>query len=138
MPIYEYQCDDCNHVLDALQKVSDKPLVDCPECGKTSLRRLISAPNFRLKGEGWYETDFKKENRKNVADQKDEKPEKKSEKERPAEEEKTNRSKDDSKESVQSTNKHKPTEEPTDSEEESTEDKPTEEPTDSEEDKEEK
>ena len=77
MPIYEYQCDDCNHVLDALQKVSDKPFVDCPECGKTSLRRLISAPNFRLKGEGWYETDFKKENRKNVADQKDEKPEKK-------------------------------------------------------------
>tara|TARA_B100001559_G_scaffold308795_1_gene302334 strand:- start:716 stop:1030 length:315 start_codon:yes stop_codon:yes gene_type:complete len=77
MPIYEYQCDDCNHVLDALQKVNDKPLVDCPECGKNSLRRLISAPNFRLKGEGWYETDFKKENRKNVADQKDEKPEKK-------------------------------------------------------------
>ena len=77
MPIYEYQCDDCNHVLDALQKVNDKPLVDCPECGKKSLRRLISAPNFRLKGEGWYETDFKKENRKNVADQKDEKPEKK-------------------------------------------------------------
>ena len=76
MPIYEYQCDDCNHVLDALQKVNDKPLVDCPECGKKSLRRLISAPNFRLKGEGWYETDFKKENRKNVADQKDEKPEK--------------------------------------------------------------
>ena len=77
MPIYEYQCDDCNHVLDALQKVNDKPLVDCPECGKKYLRRLISAPNFRLKGEGWYETDFKKENRKNVADQKDEKPEKK-------------------------------------------------------------
>ena len=77
MPIYEYQCDDCSHVLDALQKVNDKPLVDCPECGKNSLRRLISAPNFRLKGEGWYETDFKKENRKNVADQKDEKPEKK-------------------------------------------------------------
>ena len=77
MPIYEYQCDDCNHVLDALQKVSDAPLVDCPECGKTSLRRLISAPNFRLKGEGWYETDFKKENRKNVADVKDDKPEQK-------------------------------------------------------------
>ena len=71
MPIYEYQCDDCNHFLDALQKVNDKPLVDCPECGKNSLRRLISAPNFRLKGEGWYETDFKKENRKNVADKKD-------------------------------------------------------------------
>ncbi len=71
MPIYEYKCDDCNHVYDALQKVGDKPLVDCPECGKSSLRRLISAPNFRLKGEGWYETDFKKENRKNVADKKD-------------------------------------------------------------------
>ena len=71
MPIYEYKCDECNHVLDALQKVSDKPLADCPECGKSSLRRLISAPNFRLKGEGWYETDFKKENRKNVADKKD-------------------------------------------------------------------
>ena len=77
MPIYEYQCDDCNHVLDALQKVNDKPLVDCPECGKNTLRRLISAPNFRLKGEGWYETDFKKENRKNVADKKDDKSEKK-------------------------------------------------------------
>ncbi len=76
MPIYEYKCDECNQVLDALQKVSDKPLVDCPECGKSSLRRLISAPNFRLKGEGWYETDFKKENRKNVADKKDETPEK--------------------------------------------------------------
>ena len=90
MPIYEYQCDDCNHVLDALQKVSDKPLVDCPECGKTSLRRLISAPNFRLKGEGWYETDFKKENRKNVADQKDEKPEKKESSKSDNDSEKTN------------------------------------------------
>ena len=77
MPIYEYQCNECNHVLDALQKVNDKPLVDCPECGKNSLKRLISAPNFRLKGEGWYETDFKKENRKNVVDKKDEKSEKK-------------------------------------------------------------
>ena len=77
MPIYEYQCNECNHVLDALQKVNDKPLVDCPECGKNCLKRLISAPNFRLKGEGWYETDFKKENRKNVVDKKDEKSEKK-------------------------------------------------------------
>jgi len=77
MPIYEYQCNECNNVLDALQKVNDKPLVDCPECGKNSLKRLISAPNFRLKGEGWYETDFKKENRKNVVDKKDEKSEKK-------------------------------------------------------------
>jgi len=77
MPIYEYQCGDCNHALDALQKVNDKPLVDCPECGKNTLRRLISAPNFRLKGEGWYETDFKKENRKNVVGKEDDKSEKK-------------------------------------------------------------
>lgn len=53
-------------MLDALQKMSDDPLVDCPECGKPDLKRLLSAPRFRLKGEGWYETDFKKDNQKNV------------------------------------------------------------------------
>lgn len=67
MPIYEYACKSCNHTLDALQKMSDDPLVDCPECGKASLRRLISAPRFRLKGQGWYETDFKKDNQRNLA-----------------------------------------------------------------------
>lgn len=77
MPIYEYQCDECGHQLDALQGVNDEPLLECPECAKTSLKRLISAPNFRLKGQGWYETDFKKENRKNVADNKDKKSDKK-------------------------------------------------------------
>ncbi|HEX2138659.1 MAG TPA: zinc ribbon domain-containing protein [Woeseiaceae bacterium] len=66
MPIYEYACKECGHTLDALQKVADAPLVECPDCGKPALRRLISAPRFRLKGEGWYETDFKKENRRNV------------------------------------------------------------------------
>ena len=66
MPIYEYACKECGHTLDALQKVADAPLTECPECGKPALRRLISAPRFRLKGEGWYETDFKKENRRNV------------------------------------------------------------------------
>ena len=66
MPIYEYACKNCDHTLDALQKMSDDPLVDCPECGKAELKRLISAPRFRLKGEGWYETDFKKDNQKNV------------------------------------------------------------------------
>lgn len=66
MPIYEYACKECGHTLDALQKVSEAPLVECPECGKPALRRLISAPRFRLKGEGWYETDFKKENRRNL------------------------------------------------------------------------
>jgi putative FmdB family regulatory protein len=59
MPIYEYQCDKCRHHLEALQKLSDKPLRECPECGKHALRRLVSAPRFRLSGSGWYETDFK-------------------------------------------------------------------------------
>ena len=59
MPIYEYECRECGCRLDALQKFSDPPLTDCPECRKTSLRKLISAPHFRLKGSGWYETDFK-------------------------------------------------------------------------------
>src|SRR5215471_10296751 len=59
MPIYEYRCGSCSHELEALQKVSDSPLRKCPECGKLALRRLISAPAFRLKGGGWYETDFK-------------------------------------------------------------------------------
>ena len=59
MPIYEYRCGSCSHELEALQKISDSPLRKCPECGKLTLRRLISAPVFRLKGAGWYETDFK-------------------------------------------------------------------------------
>ena len=69
MPIYEYQCEKCHHHLEALQKLSDKPLRECPECGKHSLKRLLSAPLFRLAGSGWYETDFKsdKENRRNLA-----------------------------------------------------------------------
>ncbi len=67
MRIYEYACMSCGHTLDALQKMSEDPLVDCPECGKASLKRLISAPRFRLKGQGWYETDFKKDNQRNLA-----------------------------------------------------------------------
>lgn len=66
MPIYEYACQNCDHTLDSLQKMSDAPLVDCPECGEPQLKRLLSAPRFRLKGAGWYETDFKKDNQKNV------------------------------------------------------------------------
>jgi len=66
MPIYEYACKKCDHRLDALQKIADAPLVDCPECGEPSLKRLLSAPRFRLKGEGWYETDFKKDNQRNL------------------------------------------------------------------------
>ena len=70
MPIYEYQCQACGHVLDALQKIDDAPLKKCPDCGKPKLKRLLSAPMFLLKGSGWYETDFKsdKERRKNLAD----------------------------------------------------------------------
>jgi putative FmdB family regulatory protein len=75
MPIYEYQCQACGHQLEALQKVSDSPLRKCPECGKPKLQKLISAPSFRLKGGGWYETDFKSGNKKNLADSgKDDKP----------------------------------------------------------------
>lgn len=67
MPIYEYVCDDCGHELEALQGINDEMLTDCPECHHAALRRKISAAAFRLKGGGWYETDFKKDNRRNVA-----------------------------------------------------------------------
>ena len=68
MPIYEYECQKCGHTLEALQKFSDKPLRECPECGKHQLKRLVSAPRFRLAGSGWYETDFKsdKERKRNI------------------------------------------------------------------------
>jgi len=66
VPIYEYACKHCEHTLDALQKIADAPLVDCPECGEPELKRLLSAPRFRLKGQGWYETDFKKDNQRNL------------------------------------------------------------------------
>ncbi len=69
MPIYEYRCDACGYELEALQKLSDEALTDCPDCDAAALRRLVSAPTFRLKGDGWYETDFKsdKETRRNLA-----------------------------------------------------------------------
>lgn len=66
MPIYEYRCESCNHELERMQKLSDPPLRDCPSCGEPALKKLISAAGFRLKGGGWYETDFKKTNRKNL------------------------------------------------------------------------
>lgn len=71
MPIYAYVCKKCDHELDALQKMADAPLVDCPECGEPELKRRLSAPRFRLKGQGWYETDFKKDNQRNIAGDKD-------------------------------------------------------------------
>jgi len=67
MPIYEYQCGACGHQMDKLQKISDAPLTDCPACNKPELKKMLSAPGFRLKGGGWYETDFKTGSKKNVA-----------------------------------------------------------------------
>ena len=72
MPIYEYRCQSCNHNLEVMQKLSDPELRDCPACGQPQLKKLISAVSFRLKGSGWYETDFKKGDQKNIA--KDETP----------------------------------------------------------------
>ncbi len=68
MPIYEYRCQACGGELEKLQRMSDAPLTDCPACGKPELKRLISAAGFRLKGGGWYETDFKQGSKRNLAD----------------------------------------------------------------------
>ncbi len=69
MPIYEYQCQECGHELEAIRKISDPPLEECPGCGKPALKKKVSAPSFRLKGGGWYETDFKKsgDRQRNIA-----------------------------------------------------------------------
>jgi putative FmdB family regulatory protein len=73
MPFYEYQCSACGHHHEELQKVSDRPLRKCPACGRGALKRLVSAPVFRLKGGGWYETDFKgdKDQQRNLAGDKE-------------------------------------------------------------------
>jgi putative FmdB family regulatory protein len=67
MPIYEYRCESCNHEMEAVQKISEEPLVTCPACATDTLKKIISAAGFRLKGGGWYETDFKSGKKKNVA-----------------------------------------------------------------------
>lgn len=59
MPLYEYQCSNCDAYLEKLQKISDSPLTRCPECNQDTLIKLVSATTFKLKGNGWYETDFK-------------------------------------------------------------------------------
>ena len=78
MPFYEYECANCKFYKEVMQKISDAPLKKCPSCGKNALKKLVSAPVFRLKGAGWYETDFKsdKENKRNLVDKEPE-PEKK-------------------------------------------------------------
>ena len=68
MPIYEYECGSCGHEMEKIQRMSDEHLKDCPECGQPELQRKVSAAGFRLKGGGWYETDFKKGSKKNVHD----------------------------------------------------------------------
>lgn len=68
MPLYEYRCNACGHELEAMQKMSDAPLTLCPECGEPALKKQLSAAAFRLKGGGWYETDFKHGNKKNLHD----------------------------------------------------------------------
>lgn len=70
MPIYEYACASCDHHLEALQKISEDPLVFCPECGEESLRKMVSAAAFVLKGSGWYETDFKNSGKEKPKDAK--------------------------------------------------------------------
>ena len=67
MPIYDYKCSDCEHQIEVIQKFSDEPKTLCLECGKETLKKMVSAPSFRLKGGGWYETDFKTGKKKNIA-----------------------------------------------------------------------
>lgn len=74
MPIYEYQCQDCGHELEKIQRMSDPVLVDCPACEQPRLKKLISAAAFRLKGSGWYETDFKQDKKRNLAGDDNHKP----------------------------------------------------------------
>ena len=66
MPIYDYKCSSCGYQIEIIQKISDKPMIVCPQCDKKTLKKLISAPSFRLKGSGWYETDFKTGKKKNI------------------------------------------------------------------------
>jgi putative FmdB family regulatory protein len=80
MPIYEYKCSKCEHQFEIIQRFSDNPVEICPECGQESIKKLVSAPSFRLKGGGWYETDFKTGSKKNIVDVKDEKSKQPSEK----------------------------------------------------------
>ena len=73
MPIYEYACVSCEHQFETIQRISEDPLSDCPECGKPDLKKLVSVAAFRLKGAGWYETDFKsdKETKRNLVESPD-------------------------------------------------------------------
>ncbi len=106
MPFYEYQCNSCGHTLEAMQKITDAPLKKCPHCGKPQLQKLMSAPVFRLKGGGWYETDFKsdQDNKRNLADRPDA--------DAPKEDKKDKTEASGSKEASSSSDAAKPREEP--------------------------
>ncbi|MCK5725716.1 MAG: zinc ribbon domain-containing protein [Thiotrichaceae bacterium] len=73
MPIYDYKCSSCDHEIELIQKMSDSPATQCPSCSKETLKKKVSAPSFRLSGNGWYETDFKEGKKKNVVKQDKEK-----------------------------------------------------------------
>ncbi|MBS0613416.1 MAG: zinc ribbon domain-containing protein [Proteobacteria bacterium] len=105
MPFYEYQCEKCGHHLEVMQKISDASLKKCPECAKPALKRLMSAPVFRLKGSGWYETDFKsdQDGKRNLAD--------KAEAEAPKEEKKDDK-KEDKKADAPAAESSKPADKP--------------------------
>ena len=75
MPIYEFQCQSCGNEVEIIQKISDEPLTECDKCGKTDMKKMVSAAAFRLSGSGWYETDFKKGEKKNLSAKNDNKPE---------------------------------------------------------------
>ncbi len=68
MPIYEYRCEACGHEMEKMQKMSDAPLTECPQCGKPALKKMVSAGGFRLSGKGWYESDFKSGSKRNMAE----------------------------------------------------------------------
>ncbi|MGB1008902.1 MAG: FmdB family zinc ribbon protein [Thiolinea sp.] len=89
MPLYDYQCTACGHEMEALQKLSDAPLTDCPACNEATLTKKVTAAAFRLSGSGWYETDFKSGDKKNLTDSKKDSGDKKEstdKKEKPAKE----------------------------------------------------
>ncbi|MCU7834034.1 MAG: zinc ribbon domain-containing protein [gamma proteobacterium symbiont of Taylorina sp.] len=70
MPIYEYRCNGCGHEMELIQRMSEDPMKDCPVCKESKLKKLISAAGFQLKGSGWYETDFKGNNKTKSASNK--------------------------------------------------------------------
>jgi len=102
MPIYEYACTDCGHKLEVMQKMNDLPLKECPACNQNTLKKLISAAAFHLKGTGWYETDFK--GKKKTAETTEKTAKEKTAKEKTGQE-KTGKEKTETSSSVQSTSK---------------------------------